>query len=232
VQGGDAAKGEARDALISEYQGYVGVVVSKLMRAMSLPPPLREDFMAAGLLGLVEAADRFDPGKGTDFRAFAFFRIRGAVIDHIRDGCELSGQAYRMFKALEAAHELQTDNVERAAVSPKPSGDRMGHVLEYLSKSAVAYKLAMFCKHDESAPDDPEAKLSRKQESEKIRVLVATLPEKERTIIEQYYFNDRKFIEVAEQYAGLSKSWVSRLHDRALALLRDRYLEATAEVCP
>jgi RNA polymerase sigma factor for flagellar operon FliA len=51
---------------------------------------------------------------------------------------------------------------------------------------------------------------------------VATLPEKERTIIEQYYFHDRKFSDIATQSAGLSKSWVSRLHDRALATLKER----------
>jgi DNA-directed RNA polymerase specialized sigma subunit len=50
--------------------------------------------------------------------------------------------------------------------------------------------------------------------------LVATLPEKERMIIEQHYFHDRSFVEIANNYAGLSKSWVSRLHDRALSILR------------
>jgi RNA polymerase sigma factor (sigma-70 family) len=51
------------------------------------------------------------------------------------------------------------------------------------------------------------------------------LPEKERIIIEQYYFHDLTLSEVAQQYAGLSKSWVSRLHDRALGMLREKLVE-------
>jgi RNA polymerase sigma factor for flagellar operon FliA len=225
---------EKRNSIIEECQGYVDTIVTKIVRTMGLPLSLREDFVSAGLLGLVEAADRFNPGRGVDFRTFAFFRIRGAIIDHVRDGCELSGQAYRMFRAFEAAHELQSERLEGRSAAPAPTpSDRVGHAIDYLSKSVVAFKLtgmkgpgdaAAFDQH----PPDPEETLSKKRESEKIRRCIATLPEKERTIIEQYYFHDLKMVDVAERYAGLSKSWVSRLHDRALSLLRDGYLKSLA----
>ena len=233
-KGGPRSETAGRNVLIEQYHGYVQTIVSRLIRTMGLPAALRDDFISAGMLGLVEAADRFDPARGYEFKSFAFLRIRGAVIDHIRSGCELSGHGYRVFKALEAAHELQAERLER----PQPPtagvpGDRTAHALEYLSKSATAFKMSRLnagaVPVEEATSEDPEETLAKKQEIEKIRTLVATLPEKERTIIEQYYFHDRKFTEVAENYAGLSKSWVSRLHDRALTILRDKFLEEAAQ---
>jgi RNA polymerase sigma factor (sigma-70 family) len=101
--------------------------------------------------------------------------------------------------------------------------------IDILSKSAIA--LAIVTPASESpffggtAFTDPEREFNKKQTSEKLRAAIATLPEKERTIIEQYYFHDLTLSEVAQQYAGLSKSWVSRLHDRALGMLREKLVE-------
>lgn len=218
-----------RDSLIEEYYEFVEGLVGRLMRAMALPQRHRDDFISAGLLGLVEAAGRFDPGRGSDFRSFAFLRIRGAVIDHIRDSCELSGYAYQVFKALESAQDLRAQSLENGrAVSCSAETHAMEGV-ELLSKSAVA--LAIVTSSTDSPlfggniPSDPERELTKKQTSEKLRAAIATLPDKERTIIEQYYFHDLTLSEVAQQYAGLSKSWVSRLHDRALGMLREKLVE-------
>ena len=219
-----------RDRLIAEYHNFVESLVGRLIRAMTLPVKLREDFIAAGYLGLVEAASRFDPGKGSDFRSFAFFRIRGAVIDHIRDSCYLSGHSYRMLKALEGANEVRGAQLEGRRLRSTSSRERAGEAVDALSKGAVAFKVlrgreAMEAT-DDTAASDPERDLSEKQLSTKIREIVATLPEKERLIVEQYYFNDRRLNEIAEQCAGLSKSWVSRLHERALEMLRSRLVSS------
>jgi RNA polymerase sigma factor for flagellar operon FliA len=201
---------------------------------MRLPEELREEFISAGLMGLVEAADRFDPERGFEFRGFAYFRIRGAILDHLRAGCELSGQGYRMLRALEAAHSLQREQHEGPVPARTPGEDRkLGHAIDYLTKSAVAYKLVNMVGQAAHvappySPDDPELALTKKRDALTLRRCLATLPEKERTIIEQHYFHDLRLVEVAERHAGLSKSWVSRLHDRALVLLRDEYLRQVA----
>jgi ABC-type nitrate/sulfonate/bicarbonate transport system ATPase subunit len=95
---------------------------------MGLPQRHRDDFISAGLLGLVEAAGRFDAGRGSDFRAFAFLRIRGAVIDHIRASCEISGYAYQVLKALESAQELRTQSLEERRAVAKEALSRVGLV--------------------------------------------------------------------------------------------------------
>jgi RNA polymerase sigma factor for flagellar operon FliA len=228
---GDAL--ERRDQLIHEYHEFVETVVIRLSRAMRLPSALKDEFVSAGYFGLIEAASRFDSSRGPDFRSYAFLRIRGAIIDYIRSSCDPSGQAHRTLQALEAAQELRELFVARRAHA-ESSGDKAEAGRLYLERSALAFALAQISdrRADELRHDllNPEQILQRKRQSEKIRLIVATLPEKERTIIEQYYFHDRKFVDVAAQFAGLSKSWVSRLHDRALEILRDKLSETAAEM--
>lgn len=224
-----------RNALIEQYKDFVEVVVSRLIRSMGLPVALKEDFISAAFLGLIEAASRFDATRGLDFRSYAYLRIRGAVVDHIRSACVLPGHAYRKFRALEAAQELREQELNKPEGSEKVSPRLVSQqALQRIEKAAVSFKLTALSheetesiSHDETTPEDV---LGRKQECEKIRSIVATLPEKERTIIEQYYFHDRKLVDVAEQFAGLSKSWVSRLHDRALEMLREKLSQVVTDI--
>jgi RNA polymerase sigma factor for flagellar operon FliA len=222
-----------RNALVEEYRAYVKVVVARLIRAMGLPLALKDDFIASAYVGLIEAAARFDSSRGMEFRYYAYLRIRGAVIDHIRVACELSGHAFRKFRALEVIHETRQREIEEK-LSGKTPDVRPPTATEVLERSAMALKLAVALDGDVAADlqerQNPERVLQRKREAKKMRDIVATLPEKERTIIEQYYFHDRKFVEVAEQFSGLSKSWVSRLHDRALDLLREKLRAGVSEL--
>lgn len=224
---------QRRNALVEEYRGYVRVVVARLIRTMGLPLALKEDFIASAYVGLIEAAARFDSSRGLDFRYYAYLRIRGAVIDHIRVACQLSGHAFRRFRALEIVHETRQREVEER-LSGKAPEVRPPTAMEILERSAMALKLATQLDSDTAAAcqerQNPERVLAVKQEARNMRAVVATLPEKERTIIEQYYFHDRKFVEVAEHFSGLSKSWVSRLHDRALDLLREKLREGVSEM--
>jgi RNA polymerase sigma factor for flagellar operon FliA len=218
---------EQRDKLVEEYYEYVDIVVSRLMRAMRLPPPMKEEFVSAGFFGLIEAAGRFKPERGQHFKTFAFLRIRGAVIDYIRTSCDLTGYAYRRLKALELAQQVREDELEGRVVERREQPEGSDEGINYLEKAAVIFRLtAQTEEEDAEAPEqeaqDPERNLEKKRRGKKIREIVATLPEKERIIIEQHYFQDRKLVDVAEQFAGLSKSWVSRLHDRAIDMLREK----------
>lgn len=224
-----------RNSLIEEYADFAELVVARLIRSMRLPIASRDDFMSAGFLGLIEAAGRFDESRGPEFRGYAYLRIRGAIIDYIRTSCDLTGYAYRRFKALEAAQELREVELEGSSPARKASRSSSQDAVSYLEKLAVAFKVSGERDEDSEQTEEPdlqhpEAVLEEKQRRQKIRAIVATLPEKERTIIEQYYFRDQKFIDVAEQFTGVSKSWVSRLHDRALEMLREKMVDSIAEI--
>jgi RNA polymerase sigma factor for flagellar operon FliA len=226
---------EDRDALVEQYQDYVNTVVQGLMRTMQLPASMREEFVSAGLFGLIEAAGRFNPERSDNFKTFAFLRIRGSVIDYIRSSCELSSKAYRRLRALEAAQLLREDQLSRRTSSSNKGESLAAEGASYLEKVAIAYKLINAqsisdASAEEKEKCDPEINLEKRRRFEKIRELVATLPEKERIIIEQHYFHDRKLVEVAEHFAGLSKSWVSRLHDKAIELLRQKIVAFAPEL--
>ncbi len=240
--GSDASRGRARsektvlrNTLVVEYQGFVEVVVTRLIRSMGLPVSMKEDFISAGYVGLVEAAGRFDANRGYEFKTYAYQRIRGAIIDHIRSSCDLKGYAYKKLKALEAACEIRDVMVEESADKAKTREQRTQGAVDYLQKVAVGFTLAVQNDDQEAnAPEqekqDPERILDKKRQFLKIREIIATLPEKERTIIEQYYFRDKKFVEIATNFGGFSKSWVSRLHDRALEMLRSKIAESCQDM--
>lgn len=222
-----------RDRLISEYRKYVHSIVGRLIHTMGLPSELYEEFVAAGYLGLVEAAQRFDFASGNEFKHFAFFRIRGAIIDSIRATSNLSGRAYRFAKALQAAQTLREDGLGKGDASASPGGcgrNTLAKVLNFAAHSALAFRLSMAdaeleLTSSENGGVTPEQTLEKKEEQHLFCKLIATLPPKERTIIEDYYFREKTFSEIAAQNKRLSKSWISRLHARALCRLKERYLE-------
>jgi len=224
-----------RNALVEQYHGYVDQVVSRLIRVMRLPPMLKDEFVSAGLFGLIEAAGRYKPERGQKFKTFAFLRIRGAIIDYIRTSCDLTGYAYRRLRALEMVQQLREDQLEGRVVAQRERPSVADEGLDHLERAAVVFRLAMQTEEEEAnAPEqetvDLERNLEKKRRGKKIRQLVATLPEKERLIIERHYFQDMKLKDVAEQFSGLSKSWVSRLHDRAIDMLREKIVASVPEL--
>lgn len=226
---------QSRNRLVEEYADFAEIVVARLIRSMHLPHASKDEFLSAAFLGLIEAAGRYDPTRCRDFKGFAYLRMRGAIIDYIRTSCELTGYAYRKFKALEAAQELREASIDSSAPYGAKRNDTSESAAAYLQKIAVAFTLSQEGPKNDDCfeardPHDPELFLQRKEKLDKIRSIVATLPEKERTIIEQYYFHDMKLSDVAERFAGLSKSWVSRLHDRALEMLREKMSESIEEL--
>jgi RNA polymerase sigma factor FliA len=219
---------DTRDALIESYQEYTRAVARQLMRSHGLPTNLFDEFVAAGNLGLVEAAERFDFREGVEFKNFAFLRIRGAIIDSIRQSSHLSRKAYRRARALEAMYDSREQENQLDASKP-----RLDKILEIAARGALSFRLSMADAEDEvsrveSHGQTPEALLDAKKHYLLLCKLVQDLPDRERYIIEQYYFRGASFREIAEGADGMSKSWVSRLHSRGLELLRSRY-EAVLE---
>ena len=106
-----------RDALVEQYQGYVHATVRKLIKFMGLPANRFDDFVSAGYLGLVEAAGRFDAQANDNFQNYAYLRIRGAIIDSIREGSELKGVGYKRAQALAAAHDVRMEEFNRSSTT-------------------------------------------------------------------------------------------------------------------
>lgn len=229
------SSGKDRDELILQFQYFVRQVAGSLVNSMNLPPAMFDEYVAAGYLGLVEAAERFDFSQGRDFRNFAYLRIRGSIIDTVRKTADVPGYVYnRYVKALKAAQALREQMHEQEKSSGAPAGSReaLAGILEYLARSALAFRIAereMPAGTADGKPfPDPCSALEMRQDRELIRDLVSRLPEKERKIIESYYFGEMSFVAIARASEDMSKSWVSRLHARALKRLKEAYCDAHA----
>lgn len=222
-----------RDALIVFYRKFVHSLVGKMIKVLNLPSESYDEYVAAGYLGLVEAAERFKPESGKDFKRFAGFRIRGAIIDSIRTHSHITGKAYRVAKALEASHNLQEELLSEERGKPQTPA-KLASLLDFAAKSALSYRLS-YSEIEEQlsereAPEaNPEQSLQRRQDIKKCRELLATLPPKVRIVLEDYYLNGKSFKQIVAERRGMSKSWVSRLHARGLELLKQKWLTAETE---
>ncbi len=222
-----------REDLVVEARGYAQALVRRMIKTMHLPTELEDELLAAAYMGLVEAAQTFDFDRGTDFRGYSYLRIRGAVIDSIQEASSLSRNSYWYSKALEATQELRETNEtpETLAATRKATTEEvLARVLDYASSGALAFRLT-FDEVEIEATEvasrslNPEDKFEIREDFSILRKIVETLPEKERRVVEDYYFKDKSFSEIVDENEEMSKSWVSRLHSRAIDLVKRRYFE-------
>jgi RNA polymerase sigma factor for flagellar operon FliA len=183
---GDAA---ARHALIERYLP----LCRRIARATKvLPTAARgaEDLEAAGVVGLIQAVDRFDPSLGIPFEGYAALRVRGAILDEVRRLDELTRDARR----------LAREDDQRAAVSLEFLQER-GEMGDPAEIAEVDARTAL-----DGLRDDVERAL-------------AVIPLRERSILASYY-SDGLTLAAIGRRLGVSEARVSQLHARAIAQLR------------
>ncbi len=223
----------ARDQLVEQHLHLVHSIAAKLRRRLgkTMEPG---DLVGYGTQGLIEAAQKFDPRQGTAFGTFAYYRIRGAIFDGMRTMGWYSRGDYARFRAEERANEYMAAASEREAAvrATSPVGPTQGQpedksqVLEDIAEilGAVATVHITSIEAARDAPDDrfkaPDQEVLETEGRERVRAALATLPDKERRLMELYYFADMN-LEDAGKKLGLSKSWASRLHSRAVNHLRE-----------
>jgi RNA polymerase sigma factor for flagellar operon FliA len=210
-------------AFIEEHRALVVGLASKLRRQLDLSTDV-EELAAFGFAGLVEARQRFDPSKGVQFSTFAYYRIRGAILDGVRKMAYLPRRAYARLRAAESADAVTEPLGEARAADPRArqSSDRVVADLDdALAKLTAGYVMsAVGQNEDDAPPENPEEELLGRELRKKIRGAIDVLPERERALVVGFYFDERRFDEVAAEL-GISKSWASRLHSKALERIRE-----------
>lgn len=211
-----------RNELIQSNMGYVRALAAQLKKEISSSIDY-EDLVAYGIKGLVEAAERFDPTRGVAFTTFAYYRIRGAIFDGLRQQGWLNRNDSCRFSA--AANDYLSNATDRPA-PPSPTPPSREEVITDLANtlndlSAIFLTSLTTAKQselaDKSQLDACEA-LENKEMGTVVKAAVRRLPPKERKLIELYYF-DGLNLQSAGKELGLSKSWASRLHSKAIRLL-------------
>ena len=214
------------------HMDLVDLIARQLARELGRSAEL-DDLRAMGHQGLLEAARRFDEGRGVTFRRFANYRVRGAMLDGVRKSAPLPRRAHARIRALEAALLVAETTAEDSSSGVVASGGPRANeqkLTEHLADMATAMAVGLLATPalgDEGEPSAADTTLSPEEavaEAELRKIVVDALeelPPDERELVRRHYLEGERFDHVAASL-GLSKSWGSRLHTRAVARLTKR----------
>jgi len=229
--------GESKDSpevleRFSSALGLVDIIARQVLRTLGGAADL-DDLLSYGREGLWDAARRFDDSRGVPFRGYANFRVRGAIIDGVRSSSRLSRRTHERLNGLQAAARVSEGAFEDLS-APRPPGSGSAEAELALSEHLAAMATAMAAgliaptAHGDAGErtlvdlgDNPEQAYGQAQLLALIRSAIAELPPEEAELVRRHYLEGARFDHVAEEL-GLSKSWASRLHTRALTRLAKR----------
>jgi RNA polymerase sigma factor for flagellar operon FliA len=226
------ALGEDRKAILEKYGPYVRSLAATVRKQFNAQLEL-DELVAYGQIGLLEAAERFDPKVGANFLTFAHYRIKGAIFDGLRKMGVLRGSDARTAYAGErAAAYLGNLSDRESGTSNRGSSfdDDVNDISDAVAGLAMVFATSLEGADgqgytDESLPVD--VRLELEQLKTRVRAAIEKLPEKEKKLLQGYYFQGRT-LEEAGAEIGQSKSWASRLHARAIDRLKELLNEEEA----
>ena len=214
-----------RDKLIEEHRSYVVGLAVKIMKGLPFRVEL-DELVAYGTLGLVEAAGRFDESIPAAFTTFSYYRIRGAIYDGLREMGYLSRSAHAPTRFAANANDL----LHTAAEDEQLGGgalteveDDIAAAEEVIERLIPAYLLSLESERVREIADPDAFSAEDAERRDLIGLVLSALRElrdDERQLIEAIYFKYVPMTDLAKQ-RGVNKSWISRLHARAIDHLRE-----------
>jgi RNA polymerase sigma factor for flagellar operon FliA len=226
-----------RDRLILTYAPLVKYVAGRL--GTGLPAHVEEgDLVSYGLLGLMNAIERYDPGRDTKFETYAISRIKGSIIDELRSLDWVPRSVRSRSREIERAiaelehklHRAPTD--EEIAAHIGISDQEFHDSLTQISRSSVAAldelwtisssggdTVSLIDTLQDPNADDPSMEMSRSELRDALAGAIGKLPEREKTVITLYYYEELTLREIGE-VLGVTESRVSQLHTKAILRLK------------
>lgn len=192
------------------------------------------DLVQDGVIGLIDAAKRFEESRGIKFETFAERRVRGAMIDALRKDAWPRG-VRRVRRELEAAREKlrlslgHEPSLADLAAAVGSDEERLGKVIVRINTIEQTSPLSCADNIDESQlpqvlvpveSERPDAAYERKEVQDRVRGAIGSLPPRERRVIALYYYGEVTMKEIGSEL-GVNESRVSQLHARALRRLRE-----------
>ena len=232
-----AASSSRESHLVEDYAHLVKRIAHHLMAR--LPDSVQvDDLVQAGMLGLLEAAGKYDGSRGASFETYAGIRIRGAMLDEVRRGDWVPRSVHRNTRRMSEAVRSVESRTGREA-QDKDIAATMGVTLaEYhrMLKDASASRLFSYdalteideeqeVAGDEGVASGFEIQAFRKQ----LAQAIGSLPERERLVLSLYYDEELNLKEIGA-VIGVSESRVSQIMSQATVRLRARLGEWIGEV--
>ncbi len=225
-----------RAELITTYIPLVRMIVNRLHIPESGALEI-DDLVSHGMIGLINAVDRYDPSRGVCFEAFATQRIRGAVIDQLRTLSWLPRSALTRMRQIETVMSTLEQQLGRS-VSEQEIAETLGITLARYWQTMQEISTTIFSLEaplgisplDEEAITlydmledrvtlEPPLWLERYELMQSLRAGMQRLPERERLLLTWYYWEEQTMREISHKLA-VSESRVCQLHAQAVLRLR------------
>jgi RNA polymerase sigma factor for flagellar operon FliA len=227
-----------REAMILEHTPLIRYVAGRI--AMRLPAHVSlDDLMSAGVIGLIDAVDKFDPNQNVKFKTYAEFRIRGAILDELRAMDWVPRSVRRKSSKLEDVYQQLQNQLGRAANDEEVAA-AMGIGMEEFHALLEEVKgVNLLSLDDENSPvshldaeqvlqamarddgEDPLAQLGLLELRRQVAQSIDGLPEKEKLVVSLYYYDELTMREIGE-VLGYTESRISQMHTKAILRLRAR----------
>jgi len=224
-----------RDQLILEFYPMVRQVAYRMARRFPQCVDT-DDLVNIGMIGLINAVDRYQADRAPSFAAYARIRVQGAIVDEMRKNDWVPRSVRDRAALIERSRRSLSDKLGRdpthAEIAKDLEVDEQ-RLLELIQNSNIRTLVSTEEGGEDSlsvgdrlidGSEGPEALTDRRHVGLLVRDCLETLPEREQLIAEMYYFNDRTFKEIAAAL-GVTESRVSQLHTR----MKKRIKETMAE---
>lgn len=224
-----------KDEIILEYAPLVKYIAQKI--ASRLPSNIElDDLISCGVIGLMDAIEKFDSTRDNKFKTYAEFRIRGAILDELRSQDWVPRSVREKAKIVEKAYAKLDKELGRPATDDEMCTElacSMDEFHELINKSKSVSLLniedaAAMSKGDKrlmvslmetSRSANPQNAVNYKRAQDVIKEGIKTLPEKQRLVLSLYYFEDLNLKEIG-QVLDVTESRVSQLHTQAIIKLK------------
>lgn len=224
---------EAKQSLIEGYLPLVDYVSNRL--SIGLPKNVSKDDLASyGIMGLIDAIEKFDYERGLQFETYASWRIRGAIIDGLRQGDWVPRSVREKSKKIEEAYQKLEQQYLRSVTDAEISAYLQVSESEF-QQMVQEIAITTVCSIDDPIREEdsetrlsllidekaknPEYKVNEFFLKETLAKAIERLTEKERTVVSLFYFEELSLSEIAEVMC-LSPSRISQLHSKAILRLR------------
>jgi len=223
-----------KEKLIIHYAPIVKYVAGRLLVHVGQHVEY-DDLVGYGIFGLIDAIDKFDNAKNVKFETYAPFRIRGAIIDHIRRMDWVPRTLRQKNKQMEQVCNQLEDELGRQPTEEEIS-EKLGVPLEetqdLMKKSSVLTLVSLddfmeqnyessFTSLVASRVDSPEEQTERQERKEMLADAISKLSEKEKLVVTLYYFEDLTLKEISS-IMKVSESRVSQIHTKAITRLQGK----------
>ncbi|MEB3283809.1 MAG: sigma-70 family RNA polymerase sigma factor [Candidatus Sericytochromatia bacterium] len=181
-----------------------------------------EDLVSDGVMGLMAAAERFDPERGVKFETFATYYIKGAILDNLPKLPTIQNKQPKPAEVEPGTNEDEEVQSDAVALTSKVTQITYSYILSLDAPQGSGEDGEDFNLLKQLGKSDTVQHEMELEELQQIlRLAIEQLPIQERTTLRYYYFHHMSFSEIGQKL-GLSESWVSRIHRRALEQLRHK----------